>query len=167
MVTNIYRSTLAGAPTFGVTTIGTATTCTVEFKSHQHPLQPDSDHVVFEFPNTWTVPNFGACSCCFPTPSCAISSSCDSYQDSKRVLIYLKSNVAANTLVTGTISMPTPGFKYLLPPVGNNIRVIVFFRTRLEDIWTMAPFSQVLTQKTITGITITSTSAIVSDIGEY
>ncbi len=45
--------------------------------------------------------------------------------------------------------------------------MIVFFRTRLEDIWTMAAFAQVLTQKTITTIAITTTSAIVNDIGEY
>jgi hypothetical protein len=167
MVTSIYHSTLPGAPTFGLTTIGTTTTCTLQFKSHQHPLQPGSDHIVFEFPSTWTVPTFGACACCFPTGSCTYSNACDSYQDSKRVIIYLRANVPANTLVTGTITMPTPGFKYLTPPVGNNVRVIVFFRTRLEDIWTMAAFSQVLTQKTITPITVTSTSAIVSDIGEY
>lgn len=73
------------------------------------------------------MPVFGTCTCNFP----GIATACDSYQDSSRIILYVATSVAANTVITGTINMMTPYFRYLVPPVGANVRVIVFFRTRI------------------------------------
>lgn len=117
-------------PSFSVTQIATPAQLTISWKSNTHNMAP-GDVVVFEFPTAWVLP-YGTCTCNFATATV-----CDYYPASSWIVVTLTSPVTAGSLQTGTISMNTPPFAYVVPSSATPITYRLFSRQVLMDRWTL------------------------------
>lgn len=89
-----------------------------------------ADLVLFEMPPTWELP-YGLTPCSFASGG----TTCYGYPAGPYIGFYLDSTVPMNSLIAGTINMKTPPFKIIVAATDPPIKIYVFTRSKLVDVY--------------------------------
>lgn len=105
---------------------------TVQWASLNNNLGGGSDCIIFLMPELWNLP-YADVTCTFPVGSIY----CISYPNAHQIVLFINSDVPANTLQTGTIVMRTPPYKILISANDPPIKIYIHSRSKIVDIWSV------------------------------
>jgi hypothetical protein len=83
------------------------------------------------------------------------------------VHLNLDTTISAGVKQSGTIQMKTPMFKYLSAPLGENIKVFIYSRSKMVSHLTYPLLSTVLVEQALPGVVIVASDSLIGADSDY